>query len=132
MPNFSRKIEKKLSYRLDLPAGQEKERLIQTAQHWEGFTWETGRYIVEWVSHRYGNIQVWAISHAEGEGVIEHCLADMGVLMTEGELVYSESKNPRFGRVATVRATIAALRNGPDGVAEHTYMIGQFANMEGA
>lgn len=130
MPIYPRKLEKKLSYRINIPEGQERERMIQSARHWDGFTWETGRHIVEWVSPTHGNIQVWAISSAEGIGVIEHCLADMGASMDDGELVFSESKNPRFGRVGTVRAAIVALRNGSSGNAEHTYMLGQFANVE--
>lgn len=125
-------VEKKLSYRLNIPAGQEQERLLQIAQHWDGFTWETGRYITEWVSGTYGNIQVWAVNHTEGVGVIRHCLADMGVPEDMGEYIFTESKNPRFGRIATVRATIAAVRNGSSDAPEHTYMLGQFANVEGS
>lgn len=129
MTSTTPRLEKKLSYRLQIPPGQEAQRLQQTAAHWDGFQWEAGRFIVAWVSETHGTIQVWAISHAEGRGVIEHCLADMGVSSTAGEWIETTSSNPRFGKVATVRATIAAIRNGPSKPAKSTFLVGQYTTM---
>lgn len=121
------RLEKKLSYRLNIPPGQEDQVLLSVAEHWDGFTWEAGREIVAWVSDTHGTIQVWAITQAEGQGVIEHALAHMQVSPDDGEWVFTTSKNPRFGKVGTVRATIAAVRSGSDGPSPHTYLLGQFS-----
>lgn len=122
-----RPLEKKLSYRLNITPENESEMLASVAAHWDGFTWETGRTIVAWVSETFGTVQVWAIDESEGRGVVEHALAHMGADETAGEWIITESTSPRFGRVGTVRATIAAVRSGPHGATPHRYMIGSGA-----
>lgn len=122
----SRPLEKKLSYRLEIPEGAEDEVLRSVAEHWDGFTWTSGRHIVEWNRPGVGNIQVWAVNDAEGRGVIEHALTHMGIEPDDWEFYYSVCKSPRFGKVATVRATVAAVRSGPHGTTPHTFLLGQW------
>jgi hypothetical protein len=120
-----RPLEKKLSYRMTIPEGQEDQVLLSVAAHWDGFTWQTGRHIVEWSRPGVSNIQVWAIDDQEGKGVIEHALSHMGIEPKDEEFYYSVCKSQRFGKVATVRATIAAVRSGPHGATPHTFLLGQ-------
>jgi hypothetical protein len=128
MPSKKRQgLEKKLSYRLEIPPGSEDAVLASVASHWDGFTWVCGRHIVEWIREGVGRIQVWAVDEQEGRGVIEHALSHMGIEPEDWEFYYSVCKSPRFGRVATVRATIASLRSGPQGATPHTYLLGQWS-----
>lgn len=120
-------LEKKLSYRLPVTPETESAVLQSVAAHWDGFTWVSGRTIVSWVSQTHGTVQVWAIDEAEGRGVVEHALAHMGVSEDEGDWIITESSSPRFGKVGTMRATIAAVRAGPRGATPHTYLLGQYS-----
>lgn len=120
----NRRIEKKISYRLNIPAGEHEAALMAAADHWSGFQWESGRFIAEWVSQQHGNIQVWGVSHDEAQGVVRHALAHMGIEETEGDWLLTESTNPRFGKVATVQATVAAVRDGSNGHAPFVVMLG--------
>ena len=120
-----RPLIKKLSYRLEIPEGQEDSVLLSVASHWDGFTWVTGRHIVEWNRPGVGNMQVWAVNDQEGRGVIEHALVHMGIEPRDEEFYYSICNSQRFGKVATVRATIAAVRTDPHGATPHTFLLGQ-------
>jgi len=117
-------LEKKLSYRLPVVAGNEDSTLASMAAHWEGFEWIAGPVMVFWVSKTYGEVQVWAVSEEEGRGVIEHALAHMGADPASGTWRTATVTNPRFGRVGTVRATIVSARSGPSGVAPHRVLDG--------
>jgi len=117
---MSRKpLEKKLSYRLPVTAATESAVLLSMQEHWEGFEWVSGPVIVGWVHPDHGQIQVWAVSEAEGRGVVEHALAHMGVNQAIGTWRIATVANPRFGRVATVRAAIVSARSGPSGSVPH-------------
>jgi hypothetical protein len=118
-------LEKKISYRLPVTPETEDSVLASVAAHWDGFTWVSGRTIVSWVSTTHGTVQVWAINESEGRGVVGHALSHMGVSEEDGEWVVTECKSPRFGKVGTMRATIAAVRAGPRGATPHTYLLGQ-------
>jgi hypothetical protein len=117
-------LEKKLSYRLPVNAGNEDATLASMAAHWEGFEWVSGPVMVFWTSKQWGEVQVWAISELEGRGVIEHALAHMGAPQDAGTWRTATVSNPRFGRVGTVRATIVSARSGSGGAAPHRYLDG--------
>lgn len=117
-------LEKKLSYRLPVTSGNESATLASMAAHWEGFEWVSGPIVVTWKSEEYGTVQVWAVSEEEGIGVIEHALIHMGAQANKGEWRIGSVSNPRFGRIATVRATIVSARSGPHGVAPYRVMDG--------
>lgn len=123
MPRSPGAIEKQLTYRLDIPEGQEERIARETAEHWAGFQWETGRVIVAWVSDAYGTIQVWAIGEAEGKGVIQHALAHMGVDERLGQWVVTSSKSARYGKIGTVQPGRVSVRNGPSGTADYMLII---------
>lgn len=106
-------LKKKLSYRMPIAPGDDGSATISAADHWEGFSWETGPIIVGWVSKVYGTIQVWGVDEDEAKGVIRHAHAHMGVDESAGEWIVTSSRNPRFGRVATVRAAIATASTNP-------------------
>lgn len=117
-------LEKKLSYRLHVAPGQEDQVLSSMADHWEGFEWVSGPVVVTWSAEKHGAIQVWAVSEAEGVGVIEHALAHMHVSPEKGDWRTGHVSNPRFGRIATVRATIVSARSGSHGVVPHRVLDG--------
>lgn len=61
-----RKLQKQLTYR-----AQSGVDLGAHTAHWEGFTWTSGPWMV--ISDgRWGKIQVWASSEAEGKRVVRH------------------------------------------------------------
>lgn len=117
-----RNIEKVLSYRLPLQEDTAEARLLQTAEHWADFSWETGREIVEWNSTNHGVLQVWASTQEEGMGVIRHALEDMAVPEEDGDWIFTQSKSKRNGRHGTVLAVEAACRVGPSGNAKRFVM----------
>lgn len=117
-----RYLEKKLSYRLNYNAGSEAAVADAMAEHWAGFTWVSGPVIVGWKSHTHGHIQVWAVSEEEGKGVIQHALAHMGVTEEAGTYLVGMSGNPRFGKVATVRATFVHARSSSSGGGEKRFL----------
>ena len=112
-------LEKKLSYRLPVTAATESAVLLSMQEHWEGFEWVSGPVIVGWDHPDYGQVQVWAVSEAEGRGVVEHALAHMGVSQDAGIWRIATVANPRFGRVGTVRAAIVSARAGSSGPVPH-------------
>lgn len=117
-------LEKKLSYRLPVTAGNEDATLASMAAHWEGFEWVSGPVVVTWKSETYGSVQVWAVSETEGMGVVEHALAHMGAAAEDGEWRVGTVSNLRFGKIATVRATIVSARSGSHGVVPHRFLDG--------
>lgn len=115
-------LEKKLSYRLNYNAGSEAAVADAMAEHWTGFEWVSGPVIVSWKSDTYGQVQVWAVSEEEGKGVIQHALAHMGADEEEGTYLVGMSSNPRFGKVATVRATFVHARSTSSGGGEKRFL----------
>jgi hypothetical protein len=124
------RIEKKLSYRLPLADTNADAAAASMAAHWRGFTWETGPVIVRWVSTTHGEIQVWAATENEGRGVVEHAMAHIGANDDEGKWIVSTSRNPRFGRVTTVKASAVSARSGSDGIESSLLLEGRI-NREG-
>ena len=117
-----RALEKKLSYRLPVDSMGEAAALASMRDHWSGFIWQTGPVVVKWLSDDWPQIEVWAISEAEGKRVAIHALAHMGAQASQGEWQVSTVTSPRFGRVATVRAMVVSARNGPHGIAPRIYL----------
>lgn len=116
-------VTKSFSYRLPVDKATEAAVAQSVADHWNAFEWVTGPVMVFWKSEQFGEVQVWAISEAEGRGVIEHAMAHMGAIDTDGVWVVRTVTNPRFGRVATVRATSASARAGSSGKAPTVWMV---------
>lgn len=116
-------VRKELSYRLPVDKDTEVAVAQSVADHWNGFEWIAGPVIVAWVSKQYGTVQVWAISEAEGRGVVEHAMAHMGAIDTDGIWRVATVTNPRFGRVTTVRATSASARATSSGKAPTIWMV---------
>lgn len=108
-------MEKRISYRLPPDGRSEDERTASLAEHWRGFTWTTGRWVVSWVSDRWGEVQVWAITEEEGQGVIRHALDHMGAPEEDGEWLASLCRSPRFGKVMDVTVGRVSARDGPRG-----------------
>ena len=92
------------------------------ANHWKDFSWNTGPAIVKHEGSGAGNLQVWAASTQEGERVIRHAFAEIGLNPDEiGVWSYNSTENPRYG----IRHEVflkqvdgcwsATSRNGPDG-----------------
>lgn len=117
-------LEKKLSYRLPVQPGNEEATLESMAAHWQGFEWVSGPVVVTWSSEQWGTVQVWAVSEAEGMGVVEHALTHMGADPDKGDWRYGHVSNPRFGRVGTIRATIVSARSGSHGTAPYKVLDG--------
>lgn len=115
-------LEKKLSYRLNYNAGTEAQVADAMAEHWAGFEWVTGPVIVSWKSDTYGQIQVWGVSEEEAKGVIQHALVHIGALEDDGTYLVGMSSNPRFGKVATVRATFVHARSSSSGGGEKRFL----------
>lgn len=106
--------DKVFSYRLSM-AGGEVATAESMAEWWDGFEWVTGPVMVLWKAPGVGQFQVWAVSVEEGQGVIEHALAHMGVDPAVGKWRTAVVTNPRFGKVYTVRATAVSCRDGSSG-----------------
>lgn len=108
---------KRLGYRAQGPVTQEGQ-----AAHWEGFTFQGGPWQVKYIGP-WGQMQVWAVSAAEGRRVIEHACAAAGVDPDDpaGEWFEVLTTSQRFGRVATYRTAVkyglpvVTVRPGPDG-----------------
>lgn len=116
MKGRGKRLEKKLSLPLPGGAGAGEARLQELAAHWDGFEWVAGPWVCTWRSDAVGTIEVWAVSEAEGQGVIEHALAFIGADWESGEFSAAICKNPRFGRVATMRPRYVSARTTSSGV----------------
>jgi len=93
-------VKKVLSYRDQTGSPEE----VHVA-HWQGFEWHTGPAIVSSRGAAWGEVQVWARDHDEGERVIRHAAQVAGVDLTSADhrWLYTQSRNPRYGRQALVR-----------------------------
>ena len=117
-----RALEKKLSYRLPVATMGEDAALASMRNHWSGFAWQTGPVVVKWLSDDWPQVEVWAISEAEGRRVVNHALLHMGANESQGEWQIATVTNPRYGKIATVRAMVVSARNGPHGIAPRMYL----------
>jgi hypothetical protein len=73
--------------------------------HWLPFEWQAGSMTLESRGAAWGSVQVWAISHAEAQRVIEHAAAISGVDLTvkEHRWISGMVRNPRYGRAGVMR-----------------------------
>lgn len=108
-------LQKRLSYRLPDDGQNGYGNVESMAAHWSGFTWQCGPVIVKWLSNTYPQVQVWASSVGEGQRVVRHALSHMGADETDGEWQTTVCSSSRYGRIATVKATVVTARNGPGG-----------------
>jgi hypothetical protein len=123
MGDRQRVLRKKLSYRLPVGSLGESAALLSMQEHWRGFTWETGPWVVKWLSDDFPQVQVWASSVLEGQRVVGHALAHMGARVRDGEWQFTYVSDPRYGRITQVRATIVSARQGPHGVAPKRWIF---------
>lgn len=108
-------LQKRLSYRLPDDGQSGYGNVDSMASHWNGFEWRCGPVVVKWLSDSFPQVQVWAASEEEGKRVVRHALAHMDAPEEAGEWQVSVCSSNRYGRIATVRATIVTARNGPSG-----------------
>ena len=123
MKERQRALRKKLSYRLPVDAMGVSAALLSMQEHWRDFTWETGPWVVKWLSDDWPQIQVWAKNVGEGRRVVGHALAHMGARVKDGCWQSAYVSDDRYGRVTRVRATIVSARQGPHGVAPKRWIL---------
>jgi hypothetical protein len=119
-PNGEKPLRKVFGYRD--PSGKE---LIEHRDHWVGFEFESGPWMVISKGAYWGNVKVWASSEAEGRRVIEHAAAIAGVDLQghEHRWIAREVMDPRYGvrlRMSVRRDTMGHVwvteRTGPNGL----------------
>ena len=117
----SQRIVKRLRYR-DLTG---KSQAAHVA-HWKDFEWQAGPVIVASVG-RWGTVQVWAASEAEGKRVVRHAASISGWnpdAPGQGRWIVTQSASPRYGRTGLMRVQIrrgylmVSKRSGPSGAPE--------------
>jgi len=116
-------LRKKLSYRLPDDGQNGFGNVASMADHWRGFTWQCGPVVVKWLSDTYPQVQVWASSVGEGQRVVRHALSHMGADETQGEWQAKVCSSNRYGRIATVQATLVSARGGPHGVGPSQWIL---------
>lgn len=119
MTSRIRRLEKVLRYHHPLAATDPDAAMRSAAEHWRGFTWRCGPYIVKWARDDLPELQVWAESTAEGIRVLSHALAHIGEDPASGEFYSSEVVNKRNGKIGSVVATMVSARPGPQGITPH-------------
>jgi hypothetical protein len=82
---------------------QSGSTLLQTVEHWNGFSWTSGPVCVSAKGTALGKPQVWAMSADEAKRVINHAAAIAGADMTNVEWLVSTSKSSRYGLTGTMR-----------------------------
>jgi hypothetical protein len=96
--------------------------------HWRGFEWDAGPWIVIHKGAAWGVPQVWAASAEEGKRVLRHAGAIAGVDTEQapGEWVVQRSSSPRYGipgrmgvRRGRDRIWMVSKREGPSGPGEY-------------
>jgi hypothetical protein len=73
-PNGEKRLRKELRYRDQGDAG-----LVAHRDHWLGFEWTSGPWMVKSTGLRWGKPQVWASSPEEGKRVLAHAATISGV-----------------------------------------------------
>ena len=94
--------------------------------HWRDFEWQAGPVVVTHEGGRWGRLQVWAATAAEGKRVIRHAGAIAGVDPDEeGEWFVHVAQSSRYGRTGTMRvkplgsgAVSVTMRSGSSGLPE--------------
>ena len=94
--------------------------------HWRDFEWEAGPVVVTHEGARWGRLQVWAATAAEGKRVIRHAGAIAGVDPDEeGGWFVHVAQSSRYGRSGTMRvkplgsgAVSVTMRSGSSGLPE--------------
>jgi hypothetical protein len=94
--------------------------------HWRDFEWQAGPVVVTHEGARWGRLQVWAATAAEGKRVIRHAGAIAGVDPDEeGEWFVHVAQSSRYGRTGTMRvkplgsgAVSVTMRSGSSGLPE--------------
>ncbi len=71
-------------------------------EHWRGFAWQAGPVVVTYEDIRWGKVQVWASSKAEGQRVIGHAAAIAGIVLVKEGWSVHVAQNPRYGRTGTM------------------------------
>jgi len=111
------RLVKRFRYRSNTPGDV---RLL--AQHWAGFSWNTGPVIVRHTGSALGTPQVWASSVDEGKRVIFHAGREAGVDPYQtGKWAIGGTNSPRYGVQRTVvlkkvdGCWMATARQGPEG-----------------
>ena len=119
-PNGTRPLRKEFRYR-----DQSFADVCAHANHWAGFSWNSGPVQVISKGLAWGQVQVWAESADEGKRVIAHAAAIAGVDLTDPKhsLVTGAATNPRYGVSLTMvpamldqRTISVSKRDGPSGV----------------
>ena len=122
-PSSNSRLRKVLRY-LDQNSGS----LEAHVDHWRGFEWDAGPWIVIHKGAAWGVPQVWAASAEEGKRVLRHAAAIAGVdtEQSPGEWVVQRSSSPRYGfpgRMSVRRGRnliwMVSKREGPAGPAEY-------------
>ena len=115
--NSNSRLVKRFRYRSNSPGD-----VGLLAQHWAGFSWNTGPVIVKHTGSALGSPQVWASSVDEGKRVIQHAGGEAGIDPNQtGEWSISSSNSPRYGVQRTVvlkqvdGCWMATSRQGPEG-----------------
>ena len=111
------RLEKVFSYFLEDVVLNPDAAALDLADWWAGFEFVTGPVMTFWKLDGVATLEVWAISEAEGKGVIAHALAHMGLDPDLGEFRSTHVKNKRFGRSVTVRASMVSARPSSSGKA---------------
>jgi len=111
------RLVKRLRYRGSSPGD-----VVQLAEHWRDFEWDTGGVIVYHKGSPVGTPQVWASSVDEGQRVLRHAFGEAGVDPDQvGEWGVSSSDHPRYGVSRRVKLKVvdgcwmATARTGPSG-----------------
>lgn len=118
--NGNRRCVKRFRYRGSAPGD-----VVELANYWKDFEWDTGDVIVSHTGTPVGDPQVWAASESEGKRVLRHAFAEAGVDPDQsGEWRVSSTANPRFGVARRVKlkridgAWSATARRGSSGSPE--------------
>jgi hypothetical protein len=119
MTTRTRSLTKVLRYHLPLAVNDPEGAMQSMADHWRGFSWRCGPYIVKWFSDSWPELQVWAESEAEGKRVIRHALDHIGATEDEGEWYSSYVDNKRNGKIGTVSPTLVSASPTSKGVRPH-------------
>lgn len=118
-PNGDNPLRKAFRYR-----DQTNKDIAEHRDHWIGFTWESGPWMVISEGLPWGKPRVWAKSAEEGKRVLGHAAAIAGVNLADPahRWVIREVHNPRYGEVLPMKVHRdkhghwwVATRNGPSG-----------------
>ena len=119
MATRKRSLQKVLRYHLPLADTDPAAAMQSVADHWRGFSWQSGPVIVRWVADSLPELQVWTATEAEGRRVIAHALAHIGAESSSGEWYVSVTGSSQYGKIATVTPTLVSARGSNRGITPH-------------